>query len=67
MQEQEAYQWAANKLVPQERTVDLFKIQISDDLEHFVLSINFHPGIVVERLQHEGELKYETHLNYWKE
>ena len=67
LQEQEANQWAANKLIPQERTADLFKIQSSDDLERFAHSINIHPGIVVGRLQHERILKYATHLNNLKE
>ena len=67
LQEQEADQWAANKLVPQERTVDLFKIRTSDDLERFARSINIHPGIVVGRLQYEGILRYASLLNHSKE
>ena len=67
LQEQEANQWAANKLIPQERTADLLKIKTSNDLEHFARSINTHPGVVVGRLQHEGKLKYATHLNHLKE
>ncbi len=66
-QEHEANQWAANKLIPQKRTVDLVKIQTSDDLVRFARSINVHPGIVVGRLQHEGKLRYATPLNHWKE
>ena len=67
LQEQEANLWAANKLIPQERIADLFKIQSSDDLERFAHSINIHPGIVVGRLQHERILKYPTQLNNLKE
>lgn len=67
LQEQEANQWAADKLIPQERTTDPFKIRTSDDLERFAHNINIHPGIVVGRLQHEGKLKYSTQLNCWKE
>ena len=66
-QEHEANQWAANKLIPQERTVDLFKIKTSDNLERFAHIVSIHPGIVVGRLQHEGVLKFATRLNNWKE
>ena len=66
-QEQEANQWAANKLIPQERSVDLFNIRTSNDIERFASSINIHPGIVVGRLQHEVNLTYATSLNHWKD
>lgn len=65
--EQEANQWAANLLIPKANLGKLNKIQTAEDIEHFARKINIHPGIVVGRLQHDGQLKYATYLNSLKD
>lgn len=54
--EQEANQWAADWLIPEQYIDELAEIRNKKAVEQFALKIGIHPGIVVGRLQHEGLL-----------
>lgn len=65
-QEQEANAWAGNILIPEECRFDLLGLRSRDEILEFSNRINIHPGIVVGRLQHEGQVSYSSALNKLK-
>lgn len=66
-QEQEANTWAGNILIPEEHRFDLVDLRGCDEIIEFSKSINIHPGIVVGRLQHEGQISHKSVLNRLKD
>lgn len=66
-QEQEANTWAGNILIPDKHRFELLALRSRDEILEFSRRINIHPGIVVGRLQHEGQIGYNTVLNRLKD
>jgi len=66
-QEQEANTWAGNILIPEENRFDLLDLRNRGEILEFSKRINIHPGIVVGRLQHEGQIKYNSVLSRLKD
>jgi len=62
-QEQEANIWAGNILIPEEYKFELVGLRGRDEIIEFSERINIHSGIVVGRLQHEGQISYKSVLN----
>ncbi len=65
-QEREANTWAGNMLIPEEYRFDLLSLRSRDEIIEFSRKINIHPGVVVGRLQHEGQISHRTVLNNLK-
>jgi len=65
-QEQEANTWAGNILIPEEYRFELVDLRGRDEILEFSNRINIHPGIVVGRLQHEGQVSYKSVLSRLK-
>lgn len=65
-QEQEANTWAGNILIPEEYKFDLLDLRTPDEIFEFSKMINVHPGIVVGRLQHDGQISYKSALSKLK-
>jgi HTH-type transcriptional regulator/antitoxin HigA len=66
-QEQEANTWAGNILIPEEYNFELVGLRGRDEILEFSKKINIHPGIVVGRLQHGGQISYKSGLNGLKD
>lgn len=67
-EEDEANQWAGDRLIAPAHAVELSQLAITaQQIQAFANTINIHPGIVVGRLQHDGRLGYPTPLNRLKE
>jgi HTH-type transcriptional regulator/antitoxin HigA len=65
-QELEANTWAGNILIPGEYRFDLLELRSREEILEFSQRINIHPGIVIGRLQHEGQISYQSVLNRLK-
>lgn len=66
-QEQEADNFAANMLIPENHLSELRDLpHTKTAVQAFAKRIRIHPGIVVGRMQHEGILSYRTQLNTLK-
>jgi len=65
-QEQEANTWAGNILIPEKHRFVLLDLRGRDEVLEFSKKINIHPGIVVGRLQHEGQISHKSVLNRLK-
>jgi len=65
-QEQEANTWAGNILIPEEYRFGLVGLRGRDEIIEFSKRINIHPGIVVGRLQHDGQISYKSVLSRLK-
>ena len=65
-QEQEANTWAGNILIPEEHRFDLLDLRGHGEILEFSKKFNIHPGIVVGRLQHEGQISHKSALNKLK-
>jgi len=66
-QEQEANIWAGNILIPEEYKIELVGLRGRDEILEFSKRINIHSGIIVGRLQHEGQISYKSVLNGLKD
>lgn len=66
-QEQEANTWAGNILMPEEYAFELVGLRDHDEILEFSKRINIHPGIVVGRLQHDGQISYKSALSKLKD
>jgi len=65
-QEQEANTWAGNILIPEKYKFELAGLRDPDEIIEFSRRLNIHPGIVVGRLQHDGQISYKSVLNRLK-
>jgi len=65
-QELEANTWAGNILIPEEYRFELVGLRGRDEILEFSKRINIHPGIVVGRLQHDGQISYKSVLSRLK-
>lgn len=63
-QEQEANQWAGDRLIPRQHAQVLPSLRTKESVIKFAQQIGVHPGIVVGRLQHDGliELSWMNQL-----
>lgn len=65
-EEKEANEWARDLLIPPSEKFELVGLRFDDEIAAFADRLNIHPGIVVGRLQHEGQVHYGTPLNRLK-
>ena len=66
-QEQEANTWASNILIPDEYRFELMDLIGREEILEFSQRINIHPGIVIGRLQHRGQISYKSVLSKLKD
>lgn len=66
-EEEEANEWARNILIPEEYKYDICSLKYKDEIDSFSKKINIHPGIVVGRLQYDGQIDHKSQLNKLKE
>jgi HTH-type transcriptional regulator / antitoxin HigA len=65
--EHEANQWAGDWLIPQKYTDQLRTLCTRSTIVNFSAEIGIHPGIVLGRLQHEGQISFATPLSDLKQ
>lgn len=66
-QEDEANQWARDMLISPAYNFELLNLRGEEAIRDFADQLNIHPGIVIGRLQYEGQLEYATALNKMKD
>ena len=66
-EEREANAFARELLIPEIHRYELASLRYKEEINYFANKLGIHPGIVVGRLQYDGQLSYKSTLNRLKE
>lgn len=66
-EEREANAFARELLIPEIHRYELASLRYEEEINYFANKLGIHPGIVVGRLQYDGQLSYKSTLNRLKE